>query len=223
MIRTFTTRKGRTVETHLTDDEALAICRNLESPFARDLAVKAARGLSHDQWAWVHILAVESLTPKQEAAAPAMVGAVRLLTNAAKHLRFPKVRLETRREQLPVVLSLAGERSRFPGSVTVTSEADQYGDRRFYGRIHVDGRFEPGRIDAYTAECVTELLTEFAADPAAVAARYGRLTGSCCFCARGLSDERSTAVGYGQICSEHFSLPYPKRTEALQTLAELAA
>jgi len=33
-------------------------------------------------------------------------------------------------------------------------------------------------------------------------------TGNCCFCRRELTDKRSTEVGYGPICADHFSLPW---------------
>jgi hypothetical protein len=40
------------------------------------------------------------------------------------------------------------------------------------------------------------------------AARFGKLWGSCVFCSRLLTDERSVTVGYGPICAEHNGLPW---------------
>lgn len=40
------------------------------------------------------------------------------------------------------------------------------------------------------------------------AARFGKLWGSCVFCSRLLTDERSVAVGYGPICAEKNGLPW---------------
>ena len=40
------------------------------------------------------------------------------------------------------------------------------------------------------------------------AARFGSVTGSCVFCMRTLTDERSISVGYGPICAEHNGLPW---------------
>jgi len=40
------------------------------------------------------------------------------------------------------------------------------------------------------------------------AAKFGRLWGSCVFCSRMLTDERSVAVGYGPVCAEHNGLPW---------------
>lgn len=36
----------------------------------------------------------------------------------------------------------------------------------------------------------------------------GRETGSCCFCGRELTDERSVSAGYGPICAGHYGLPW---------------
>lgn len=217
--RTFTTRRGRTVTTHLTDEAALAQLRTLTgNAFAQDLAARAAgRGLSHEQWTWAHIVALESLTPHEEAPTPVMAGALRLLTNAAKRLKRPKVRLAIDGRQ--VVLGLAGERSRHPGAVHVT-DGGPYGDRRYFGRIDTDGAFQASR-DADGD--VIRLLARFAQEPAKVAAEHGRLTGRCAFCGQGLCDERSTAVGYGPICAEQYRLPFPTRAEAEELHEQLAA
>jgi hypothetical protein len=40
------------------------------------------------------------------------------------------------------------------------------------------------------------------------AARFGAVTGSCIFCMRTLTDERSIKVGYGPICAGHNGLPW---------------
>ena len=40
------------------------------------------------------------------------------------------------------------------------------------------------------------------------AARFGKLWGSCVFCTRMLTDERSIAVGYGPRCAEREGLPW---------------
>jgi hypothetical protein len=40
------------------------------------------------------------------------------------------------------------------------------------------------------------------------AARFGRLTGTCVFCSRHLTDERSVTVGYGPKCADNNSLPW---------------
>ena len=44
---------------------------------------------------------------------------------------------------------------------------------------------------------LTDLLTRLGSNPSEVASEYGKLTGTCSFCHRKLSDERSKKVGYG--------------------------
>lgn len=122
---------------------------------------------------------------------------------AATKLKYPKVSLQDALGGL-VVLSRAGALAQRPGTVNVT-DGKPYGTNTWYGRIELDGKFEPGRD---CAPEVVEVLREFAADPAGTAARYGRLTGHCAFCRRELSDERSLAVGYGGTCAGHYGLPW---------------
>ena len=40
------------------------------------------------------------------------------------------------------------------------------------------------------------------------ASAFGGLTGTCVFCSRRLTDERSIAVGYGPVCAEREGLPW---------------
>lgn len=128
---------------------------------------------------------------------------VDLLRRAGEHLRFPKIRLETP-AGTPVVLSLAGDRSRYPGTVNV-STGEPYGTPgSWHGRINLDGTHTVTRGD------VVALLTELAERPAETAAKYGRATGNCCFCGRPLTNGAagSASVGYGPICAERFGLPW---------------
>jgi hypothetical protein len=113
-----------------------------------------------------------------------------------------------------VRLSIAGPKAKVPGSLTLTSgEAtgvNEWGgkSRDWYGRVRVDGTFEPTREGAALEPALSRTLRALATDPAATAAEYGRLTGKCCFCNRALEDERSTAVGYGRVCAGHYGLPW---------------
>ena len=105
----------------------------------------------------------------------------------------------------------AGDAAREPGSLTITSidrtHSDRFGNeaRDWYGRVSLNGSFQPSR---QAPADLGEKLRAFAADPAGVAAAYGHLHGSCCFCNRALTDERSTTVGYGPICAGHFGLAW---------------
>jgi hypothetical protein len=118
-------------------------------------------------------------------------------------LKFPKIRLQAANGGV-VVLKLNGARSKYQGCIAVTDDRP-FGENSYYGRIERNGAWIPGR-DSHVG--IISLLEELAANPAEVAARYGKLTGNCCFCQTPLKDARSTAVGYGPICAEHFGLPW---------------
>lgn len=82
--------------------------------------------------------------------------------------------------------------------------------RTYLGSLR-DGIFRPTADAQCTAGLVDEIedgLRRMAADPAAEATAYGRLTGNCCFCRRALTDGRSVAMGYGPICAGHYGLPW---------------
>jgi hypothetical protein len=109
-----------------------------------------------------------------------------------------------------VVLSMAGERSRNPGSIYVKGEGG-FDDAPYYGKIDRDGQYRPSR------EALPQMhnaLAAFAVDPAGIAAAHGHKTGRCCFCHRKLTTKDSTAVGYGPDCAEYYNLPYGKTAEA---------
>jgi hypothetical protein len=94
--------------------------------------------------------------------------------------------------------------------VTTTTK-DRDGRCGWIGRITQQGVFQPGRdLTPNAVQNVTRALVAFAADPAGVAAEYGRRTGACCFCARTLTDGVSVSLGYGEICAGNWGVPYSK-------------
>ncbi len=128
-----------------------------------------------------------------------------LFTTARRSLKYPKVRLLLPNGQ-PVILSVAGQASKAPGTVNVTSEGS-FEARTWYGRVQPTGEWQPARqVNPATVDALAALLSEFGRDPNGTAAAYGRATNSCCFCARELTDARSVAAGYGPICAEHYGL-----------------
>jgi hypothetical protein len=148
-------------------------------------------------------------------------GVLALFAKAKTHLKYPAIVLSVPEidntmdvEGFAVRLSLASERAKVPGSITVTENdrntTNDYGEpaREWLGRVLVDGTYQPARAANGRAEPIARRLAELARDPAKVAAEHGKLTGRCCFCNRALSDERSTAVGYGQTCAGHFGVAW---------------
>lgn len=150
-----------------------------------------------------------------------------LFERAKNHLKFPAIVVgvpalgadgEWSRDEhgamiwsgLSLRVNVAGERARVPGSLTVVDAArTDAGSRDWFGRILLDGVYQPSASGSSPA--VIKRLREFACDPARVAGEDGRLHGRCCFCRLPLSDERSTAVGFGRKCADNFGLNWGKR------------
>lgn len=117
-------------------------------------------------------------------------------TAVSGKLKHPSIRLADDQDQR-LNLSLAAETSKNPGYIYVK------GNQGYLGKISPTGVFMPVSICPPTVK--TQLLA-FAADPETIAAKYGKLTGCCCFCNRKLDDDRSTEVGYGPVCAKKFGL-----------------
>lgn len=207
MERVLWNRKGQQVRTPYTDDEAIQrlelLFREEGDDFARDLCRRGRRfGLTPSQAFWVHKLVIDRERPEQ--AAPASIpdvgrALIAMFDSAAQHLKWPKIRFQD------LLFTRAGEKSREPGAVNITTPEAIRDQRRYMGRVRRDGSFVQGAYcDAVTRARILEIL----ADPGGLAAAHGRQVGSCCFCSRALTDERSTSVGYGPICAARFGLPW---------------
>jgi hypothetical protein len=175
-----------------------------DQAFAQSLIDQADhRGLSEKQLAWVDKLTERATRPK---AMPIDVREIVAFMTQAD-LKRPQIILKMAEET--VRLSVAGPGSRTPGHINVTSADRVFNDRKFFGRIGPDGRFDPSlSMDAETQTAIVRVLQAIATDPAAVAAKYGHETGECCFCRLPLTDPRSLHVGYGKRCAQKWGLPY---------------
>lgn len=163
---------------------------------------------------FVHFYAVGADKPVPTVTVGSLDGILKIFDRAAKHLKFPAIVMSAPGFADGIRIARAGERARLPGSLNVTSATkdDSEFGREWVGRIRLDGQFEPGRtLNDERKQAVLAALRAFAADPVKVASEYGKLTGRCCFCRLHLSDERSTAVGYGKICADHFGLAWGAR------------
>ena len=164
MKRTLTTKKGKTIETTLTDREAFAILRTMETP--TDFATKllAVQNLTHDQIVWVHVLACEVFRPQTQVQKPKehLMETIRRMIRARENgLKWPKIRLQTEGGER-LVLSLTGAASKRPGTVNVT-DGGPYPDNAYYGRIETNGELTEGRD---ITENILDLLRKFESDPA---------------------------------------------------------
>jgi hypothetical protein len=165
------------------------------------------------------VYAVETARP-QALPVGDLAGVLALFDKAREHLKRPAIVLAVpglpgaiAGQPFTIRLSIAGNKARVPGSVTVLDGERSEEGRDWFGRILRHGTYQPSREANGRTEPITARLREFAAEPARVAKDSARLTGRCCFCNTALRDERSTAVGYGATCASHFGLPWGERPE----------
>jgi hypothetical protein len=162
---------------------------------------------AYNKWGW---------TPKQRKYANDLARSFSIPTNivdvemsnivaifdvATQNLKWPKICVQL--DDTRVVFSRAGSGSRYPGSINIT-DGGPYGNNAYYGRIQ-DNQWRP---NLNTPDAVIEFVQKFSDNPVKISSEYGRLTGNCCFCRKMLTDDRSTSVGYGPICAEHWGLPW---------------
>jgi len=201
------------IETMGAHDCAAYLSNNLEKlrqqdrGFAESLvsSVTKARFVSPKQEYWIKELARRSLG-KQERATVSLgdfIAISALFDKASESLKFPKVVLSNDARTLR--LTRAGAQARIPGSINVT---EKHGEESvWYGRILSSGAFECSPKQE-TPPDIVDTLKQFAANPTATAKAHGRKTGSCCFCARELTDSNSIKSGYGPICAEKYGLSW---------------
>jgi hypothetical protein len=176
--------------------------------FAKDLIRKGRKyGASEGQMKWVNIL-IDRASGVEPAKEPNLKlgdysGVYKLFEVAKKANKFPKLRLKV--GEHPVVLSVAGERSKQPGVINVT-DGGPFGNNKWYGRVMPDGEWVACRNDYPELMQVALLLKRLGEEPEAVAAEYGKMNGYCCFCGKALSDDKSVAVGYGEQCAKNWGL-----------------
>jgi hypothetical protein len=77
-----------------------------------------------------------------------------------------------------------------------------------YGRLENTGEIIWRRAGLTLKQEILDLLNEFCANPQQVAIIHGKLSGHCCFCTLPLTDARSLHVGYGEICANHYRMPW---------------
>lgn len=135
-----------------------------------------------------------------------LTATLELFKKAKEHLTWPKIHLQFT-DLCPLVLSIAGPKSKFKGQIMLT-DGGKFGANKWFGRITPEGTYAEGKA---THPEILSLLRKFAANPVKVAADYGKLTGNCCFCHKELSDARSTAVGYGGTCAKNWGMPWGEK------------
>jgi hypothetical protein len=199
--------------------EALPKLSPSDANFAASLLRQAAsRPLSPKQLPWVDKLVERASAPPKAAGPSAEVGSLSgilaLFDKAKSKLKFPAIVLSVPEAGMSVRINVAGVKSKAPGSLNVMSmertEPSQWGNlqRAFYGRVSTAGVYSSSAKGEPLFAALSARLKTFAGNPAQVAGEQGKLTGSCCFCNLALTDERSTAVGYGATCAKNWGLPW---------------
>lgn len=200
--------------------EALPRLPIKDQAFATSLLQQAGRrGLSEKQMFWVRKLTQNANTPQAKRPKVEIgnfAGIMAIFAKAAQHLKHPSVLLPLPNKSYIDIIELkpTGAKSRYPGCIHVT-DGGKYGSNVYCGRLTPSGDFIAARA-CEGREDVLATLKRFAENPAEVATEYGRLTGSCCFCRKDLTDERSTEVGYGPVCADHFGLPWGNKRKPTQ-------
>jgi hypothetical protein len=112
----------------------------------------------------------------------------------------------------PVVLKVAGEKSKYKGSIQMT-DGKPFGQNEWYGTVTPEGRFDPSRrVTPDMLAKLVPLLEHLSSDAAAAVYAYGKLTGRCMFCNADLNEE-SSAAGMGEKCSKNWGmLPHYRAT-----------
>lgn len=178
--------------------------------FARSLISKSSNPkFSEKQRHWVGVLIERAEIPQvsNDVEIGDMSDLYAFFVTAREHLKFPKLTIRLP-DDTAVKLYMSGERSRFPDTINIVlpDVYENNGRNVWLGRIHQDGRWEMPHKQHETLPMVKDLVEALQQDAHGVAAAYGKHTGNCCFCLRGLSDDRSVKVGYGRTCASHFGL-----------------
>lgn len=119
-----------------------------------------------------------------------------------------RIRLKTQ-QGVKVVLRWGSEQYNNANKVVVMATQDNF-NRVPAGTIDALGRLRLNQSVAVIG--LVDLLKELATNPQETAAKYGKETGVCCFCAITLTDPRSVTVGYGPICAGNYGLPWGEFT-----------
>ena len=130
-----------------------------------------------------------------------------MMAKAGTHLKKPSVLLHIEGGGFgPLPKKVKVKQSSQEGAFIVTSDGTP---SLYYGKISPEGIWMPKpSLNEGVKSALAAVLKEFAANPVKVAAHYGHLHGKCCFCNKGLTDPKSTLVGYGPICATHYNLPW---------------
>lgn len=189
-----------------------------DQEFANSLLSQSLRRqLSEKQMAWVVKLATkahEAANPEIRATRTADVSAnpgaerfsgIRTIFDNAVAEGMQKLSLRTvTKDGTKLRVSLAVDLKRIHVAEPAETVEATGLPGRYFGFINADGEFRAGRDKA--DDDVMQALRDLNSDPMAVAIEYGRKTGTCCVCGRGLTNAVSVEEGIGPICGGRLAI-----------------
>jgi hypothetical protein len=124
-------------------------------------------------------------------------------TAKANGLKYPKLRLQTPSGE-PVILSISSDNAKVPGAVNI-SNGGEFGTpaNKWFGRITREGEFQGSKS---TTPEIINLVKSLGEDAGKTVTEYGKLTGCCAVCGRGLDNKVSIDRGIGPVCAKKIGL-----------------
>jgi len=199
--------------------EGIAKVKPAQQSFAASLVAQyeAKKTLSEKQWFWVQKLAEEvecygvpDFTKELEPTGPGQhLKVVEFFKLASKKLKWPSIVISAGQngQELRIAYMSSGKHV---GTVRV-SNTESYPYTTIYGYVQSNGHYNStGKASEELSDRIRRFLTQFGENPQKVSKDYGHFTGKCCFCNTKLTDDTSTAMGYGPTCAKNYGLPYSK-------------
>lgn len=195
-----------TIREHITNNTfATSLCKQMESkgtlspkqmPYFNDFYAQAVAKSSAP--APVPAPAPAPIQPKQSG----WDAVVEMLNSANENgLKTARIRLNG--------VVFKGSQDRRTGDFKTIAVVSRYGNNLLATLDRTSGVLSPRNNRVDFSEQKWE---DFRTNPVQTLAEIGKKEGNCCFCARDLTDPRSTAHGYGAICAKKFRLAWGKES-----------
>jgi hypothetical protein len=204
------TKNGSFVEAQMSDKEAVDVLKEKkqDNNFCMSLVKQSEqfRGLSENQWFWVHKIANETVDRIENPRKPAahLPNFKPVLDRGYGAIKYPKLTIYC--GDFHLRFQLCGPASKTPGFVTVLRFfGKNVSEKEYLGKINLEGDFWPA---ANLEDKIIRALEILNQDPESAAIQSGKISGNCAYCFKALTDERSLEVGYGPICAKTFRLPW---------------